>query len=83
MPRFLLPTVQEVLHLLDRQQVPGVKVQLDFYHVTRMGQEALPLTLVDGQIVLAGSFTRPVVAKPGDMFEADYGPLGKLQFRFV
>lgn len=43
MPRFLLPTVQEVLHLLDRQQVPGVKVQLDFYHVTRMGQEALPL----------------------------------------
>ena len=36
-----------------------------------------------GQIVLAGSFTRPVAAKAGDEFEADYGALGKLQFRFV
>ena len=40
-------------------------------------------SLEAGQIVLAGSFTRPVVAKAGDEFEADYGPLGKLQFRFV
>jgi 2-oxo-hept-3-ene-1,7-dioate hydratase len=36
-----------------------------------------------GEIVLAGSFTRPVVAKEGDLFEADYGPLGCLKFRFV
>jgi 2-oxo-hept-3-ene-1,7-dioate hydratase len=36
-----------------------------------------------GQIVLAGSFTRPVAGKTGDLFEADYGPLGRLQFRFV
>jgi 2-oxo-hept-3-ene-1,7-dioate hydratase len=36
-----------------------------------------------GEIVLAGSFTRPVGAKAGDLFEADYGPLGCLQFRFV
>jgi 2-oxo-hept-3-ene-1,7-dioate hydratase len=36
-----------------------------------------------GQIVLAGSFTRPVAGKAGDLFEADYGPLGQLQFRFV
>jgi len=36
-----------------------------------------------GEIVLAGSFTRPVGAKQGDVFEADYGVLGKLQFRFV
>lgn len=36
-----------------------------------------------GQIVLAGSFTRPVAAKAGDAFEADYGPLGKLAFKFV
>jgi 2-oxo-hept-3-ene-1,7-dioate hydratase len=36
-----------------------------------------------GQIVLAGSFTRPVAAKVGDVFEADYGPLGCLRFRFV
>lgn len=40
-------------------------------------------TLQPGQIVLAGSFTRPVPAKAGDRFEADYGPLGVLRFRFV
>ncbi len=36
-----------------------------------------------GEIVLAGSFTKPVAAKAGDVFDADYGPLGRLQFRFV
>jgi 2-oxo-hept-3-ene-1,7-dioate hydratase len=36
-----------------------------------------------GQIVLAGSFTRPVAARAGDVFEADYGRLGRFGFRFV
>jgi 2-oxo-hept-3-ene-1,7-dioate hydratase len=36
-----------------------------------------------GQIVLAGSFTKPVPAKMGDVFDADYGPLGRLQFQFI
>jgi len=36
-----------------------------------------------GEIVLAGSFTRPVVAKKGDVFDADYGALGRFEFRFV
>ena len=36
-----------------------------------------------GQIVLAGSFTKPVPAKVGDVFDADYGPLGRLQFQFI
>jgi 2-oxo-hept-3-ene-1,7-dioate hydratase len=40
-------------------------------------------TLQAGHIVLAGSFTRPVAAQAGDLFEADYGPLGCLKFRFV
>jgi 2-oxo-hept-3-ene-1,7-dioate hydratase len=44
-------------------------------------------TLQPGHIVLAGSFTRPVAAKAGDLFEAEYaspaGPLGTLAFRFV
>ena len=40
-------------------------------------------TLQAGEIVLAGSFTRPVAAKAGDLFEADYGPLGCLKFTFV
>ena len=40
-------------------------------------------SLQAGEIVLAGSFTRPVAAKVGDTFEAYYGPLGCLQFKFV
>jgi 2-oxo-hept-3-ene-1,7-dioate hydratase len=36
-----------------------------------------------GEVVLAGSFTRPVGAKRGDVFDADYGPLGRFQFRFA
>ena len=36
-----------------------------------------------GEIVLAGSFTRPVNAVAGDTFHADYGPLGAIAFRFV
>lgn len=36
-----------------------------------------------GDVVLAGSFTRPVGAAVGDTFQADYGPLGQIAFRFV
>ena len=36
-----------------------------------------------GQVVLAGSFTRPVSVRAGDTFQADYGPLGAIAFRFV
>jgi 2-oxo-hept-3-ene-1,7-dioate hydratase len=36
-----------------------------------------------GEVVLAGSFTRPVGARRGDVFDADYGALGRFEFRFV
>jgi 2-oxo-hept-3-ene-1,7-dioate hydratase len=36
-----------------------------------------------GQVVLAGSFTRPVNAVAGDVFNVDYGTLGAVAFRFV
>ena len=36
-----------------------------------------------GDIVLAGSFTRPTTAAAGDNFHVDYGPLGSVAFRFV
>ena len=36
-----------------------------------------------GDVVLAGSFTRPVTAVAGDTFHVDYGPLGSVAFRFV
>jgi len=36
-----------------------------------------------GDIVLAGSFTRPVNAAVGDAFHVDYGRLGSISFRFA
>jgi 2-oxo-hept-3-ene-1,7-dioate hydratase len=35
-----------------------------------------------GQIILSGSFTRAVAARPGDTFTADYGPLGTVSIHF-
>lgn len=39
--------------------------------------------LKKGQIVLAGSFTRPVDIKDGDVIQADYGPLGAIGVSFT
>jgi len=39
--------------------------------------------LNSGDVVLAGSFTRPVHAVAGDSFHVDYGPLASISFRFA
>ena len=36
-----------------------------------------------GDVVLAGSFTRPTTAVAGDNIHADYGPLGSISLKFV
>ncbi len=36
-----------------------------------------------GQVVLSGSFIRPVEALPGSQFSADYGPFGKVEIAFA
>jgi 2-oxo-hept-3-ene-1,7-dioate hydratase len=36
-----------------------------------------------GDVVLAGSFTRPTGVEKGDNIHADYGPLGSISIRFV
>lgn len=36
-----------------------------------------------GEVVLSGSFTRPVPVKPGDTIHGDFGPLGSITCRFV
>ncbi len=33
-----------------------------------------------GQVILGGSFTRPVPARRGDTFHVDYGPMGCIAF---
>ncbi|MDJ0489988.1 2-oxo-hepta-3-ene-1,7-dioic acid hydratase [Rhodococcus qingshengii] len=40
------------------------------------------VALQAGEIILAGSFTKPVFAEPGDTFVADYGPLGTVSVYF-
>ncbi len=47
----------------------------------RLGPLGVPLRA--GEIVLSGSFTRPVSASAGDVFCADYGALGTINCRFV
>lgn len=41
------------------------------------------IALEPGQVVLAGSFTRPMAVSAGDTIHVDYGPLGALGCRFV
>ncbi|MDH2435494.1 2-oxo-hepta-3-ene-1,7-dioic acid hydratase [Pokkaliibacter sp. MBI-7] len=41
------------------------------------------VTLEAGQIILGGSFTRPVNVNPGDTFHVDYDQLGSIACRFV
>lgn len=47
----------------------------------RLGPQGTALET--GQVILAGSFTRPVYVKPGDVFHVDYGNLGAIACRFT
>jgi 2-oxo-hept-3-ene-1,7-dioate hydratase len=40
-------------------------------------------TLKAGEVILGGSFTRPVYAHAGDTFHADYGAYGSISWQFV
>jgi len=35
-----------------------------------------------GQYIMSGSFTRPIMAKAGDHFKADFGPMGTVELSF-
>ncbi|MEL0637553.1 2-oxo-hepta-3-ene-1,7-dioic acid hydratase [Marinomonas sp. TI.3.20] len=41
------------------------------------------VALEPGQIILGGSFTRPIAARKGDTFNVDYGPLGTISCHFA
>lgn len=47
----------------------------------KLGQHGTALE--PGELILAGSFTRPMWVEPGDTVHADYGPLGAVTCRFV
>ena len=39
--------------------------------------------LEPGQLLLSGSFTRPIIVAAGDQIRADYGPLGEIAVDFI
>ena len=41
------------------------------------------IALQEGDVILSGSFTQPVVARADDEFLADFGPLGRIECRFT
>ncbi|CAM3208074.1 2-oxohept-3-enedioate hydratase [Williamsia muralis] len=41
------------------------------------------VSLNAGEVILAGSFTAPVFAEPGDTLVADYGPMGTVSIHFA
>jgi len=41
------------------------------------------VALEPGQVILGGSFTRPVPVQRGDTYHVDYGALGAVAFRFI
>ncbi|MEU2003987.1 2-oxo-hept-4-ene-1,7-dioate hydratase [Rhodococcus sp. NPDC019627] len=47
----------------------------------RLAPHGVPLRA--GEVILAGSFTTPIFAEPGDTFVADYGPLGTVSCAFA
>lgn len=47
----------------------------------RFGRWGQPLEA--GEVLLGGSFTRPVDVAPGDVVHADFGPMGSISFRFA
>lgn len=49
-----------------------------------LGKKFFPrgVALEAGEVILAGSFTRPVAVHPGDTFHVDYGTLGAISCHF-
>ena len=52
-------------------------------HQGNQTPSVLLIALEPGQVVLSGSFTRPMAVAAGDTITADYGPLGSVSCRFA
>ena len=54
-----------------------------FWQMAGPGAVLVGLSIGAGEIILAGSFTRPMWVERGDSVKCDYGPLGVIECRFV
>ena len=82
-----LPWVSAVCERNDEIEVTGVAAAVLGHPALGVAWLArryatLGLALEPGQIVLSGSFTRPVDCRPGDHFKIDYRELGVIEFSF-
>jgi 2-oxo-hept-3-ene-1,7-dioate hydratase len=83
-----LPWVGAILRQNGVVEETGLAAGVQGHPATGVAWLAMKLApwgecLEAGEVVLAGSFTRPAVAKQGDVFDADYGPMGRFDFTFV
>jgi len=83
-----LPWVCAVLRrngVIEESGVAGAVLDHPANGVAWLANRLHPLgvTLRAGELLLAGSFTRPLWVHRGDEFVADYGPLGTVEFRFA
>ena len=53
-----------------------IRLAAERLHQTEKTRAPLGLALEPGQVVLAGSFIRPIETRKGDTIQADYGPYG-------
>ena len=80
--------MSEAIGMIETQGLTAVIEAIDTATLADRRRLALAADLAErglpaGEVVLGGSFTRPVPAQAGDTFHADYGPLGAVSFRFV
>jgi 2-oxo-hept-3-ene-1,7-dioate hydratase len=51
--------------------------------IFRASWAGIAARMAAGEIVLAGSFSRPVEIRHGDTFHADYGSFGSVSCQFI
>jgi hypothetical protein len=62
---------------------PAAQPSRHFRGLARQQDCPLGLALEPGQVVLAGSFIRPIETRKGDTIQADYGPYGSVSCYFA
>ncbi len=83
-----LPWVSAVLYYNGTPEVTGVAAGV-LGHPAKgiiwLARRIAPfgMSLKAGEMILSGSFTRPVTCRAGDKFLADYGALGQINFDVV
>ena len=75
----------QVAHLVEETGLAAGVLNHPATAVAWLANKIAPngLALEAGQIVLAGSFIRPIETRKGDTIQADYGPYGSVSCYFA